>query len=385
MPLSNTVIAENLRRLRAQSRLTQADIAKKARLSRVAYIRIESGKTVPRSSTLVSLAHTLGVGVDALVREVPRMQYVRFRSRRSRTATRDQILAEVASWLRGFNEVEALLKDQQRYRLHSLEVTGRGASAIGPSALAAKVREHLGIGPKEPVRDLCGLLESCGIKVRPVTLASESFFGLSVGQEDGGPAIVVNTWERISVERWIFTAAHELGHLLMHRSAYDVRQTSEDMSEEKSADQFASHFLMPERAFRAEWDDTYGLALVDRVLKVKRMFRVSYRTVLFRLVETERVNKDIWMRFQAHYKKRSGKTLLRADEPLALGAEEFRSAPEPRRAHEPDRLVDSDFADDRLHAIVRRAIEREHISLARGAEILGVRLGEMRETSRAWV
>ncbi len=48
----------------------------------------------------------------------------------------------------------------------------------------------------------------------------DSFFGLSVGERDGGAAVVVNTWDRISVERWIFAAAHELGHLLLHPAEY---------------------------------------------------------------------------------------------------------------------------------------------------------------------
>jgi hypothetical protein len=38
-------------------------------------------------------------------------------------------------------------------------------------------------------------------------------------QSDGGPAVVVNVWGRLSVERWIFTAAHELGHLMIVEAA----------------------------------------------------------------------------------------------------------------------------------------------------------------------
>ncbi|ADG07796.1 protein of unknown function DUF955 [Kyrpidia tusciae DSM 2912] len=64
-------------------------------------------------------------------------------------------------------------------------------------------------------------------------------------QEDGGPAIVVNTWDRISVERRIFSAAHELGHLLLHLSVYRVEEESEVKAQENEANLFASHFLMP--------------------------------------------------------------------------------------------------------------------------------------------
>src|SRR5207245_1218913 len=120
-----------------------------------------------------------------------------------------------------------------------------------------------------------------GVKVCAMRIASDAFFGLSVAKSDGGPAIAVNVWDRISVERWIFTAAHELGHLLLHFSAYDVARTAEDKSEENEANQFASHFLMPDDVFRSEWDEARGHGLVDRVFKVKRIFHVSYRTVLY--------------------------------------------------------------------------------------------------------
>jgi len=86
--------------------------------------------------------------------------------------------------------------------------------------------------------------------VYPLNLVSDSFFGLSVAEDDGGPAIIVNVWERISVKRRIFSAAHELGHLLLHLDAYNVEESAEDKVQEREADVFASHFLMPEEALQ---------------------------------------------------------------------------------------------------------------------------------------
>lgn len=56
---------------------------------------------------------------------------------------------------------------------------------------------------------------------------SDDFFGLSIGPADGGPAVVVNVWDGISVERWIFTAAHELGHLVLHLRSREPLNFSE--------------------------------------------------------------------------------------------------------------------------------------------------------------
>jgi len=203
--------------------------------------------------------------------------------------------------------------------------------------------------------------------------------------EDGGPAIVVNTWDRISVERWIFSAAHELGHLILHLADYDVAVANEDREQEREANVFASYFLMPQEVFQKEWDETYGLPFVSRVLKVKRMFRVSYKTVLYRLAEgNPKVN--VWRLFQNGYRQRFGRTLGRADEPDAIRASDYHTgAPEAQRAGEPTHLVAEDFLHDRLWRLVRQGVEGGHISLSKGAEILGLSLDDMRAATRGWV
>jgi len=378
-------IATNLRRLRLAQGLTQEQAAESAGISKGAYRNIEGRKSVPRVDTLHRLAEALEVPIQDLVTPAPELRRVRFRSFK-KLRTRAEILVAVGRWLADFNGLEELLRARVPYAL----AAGKGAAArrragVSPQRAAAQARERMGLDPGEPVRDICGLLEARGIKVYPYTVASDAFFGLSVAAADGGPAIVVNTWDRISVERWIFTAAHELGHLLLHLDDYDVAQREEEKRQEKEANLFASYFLMPEEVFAKEWAETYGMAFVDRVLKVKRIFRVSYRTVLYRLSEALSI-PDLWRRFQLDYRQRTGKPLLKEDEPDALAEDAFRASfPENTRAGEPEDLSPLDFVEDRLSCLVRKAIEGEEISLARGAEILGLSLGDMRQLAGSWV
>jgi Zn-dependent peptidase ImmA (M78 family) len=263
---------------------------------------------------------------------------------------------------------------------------GRGASGELMIQMAAEVRGRFGLGPREAVRDVCGLLEAHGIKVFPHRVASDAFFGLSVAEEDGGPAVVVNVWERIPVERWIFTAAHELGHLVLHRPEYQIGQVEEGKTQEKEANLFAGHFLMPHEVFRDEWNEARGLPFVERILKVKRIFRVSYKTVLYRLAETGRTEINVWQRFQIDYRRRHGRSLMKEDEPQALAADAFQASfPEASKAREPEELSRADFVEDRLSRLVRQAVETGAISLGRGAEILGLSLSEMRTLAGGWV
>ncbi|GBF35443.1 hypothetical protein DCCM_4570 [Desulfocucumis palustris] len=382
--MDQNIIGANLRRIREAKGWTQSQVADLAGISRVAYRNIESGSTTPKVSTLQNIASGIGVKLQDLFVPVRTLKRVRFRASKKMNS-RDSILTEVARWLDDFNYLEELLQDRKDYRFEDLarDLSSTSTGYTRAKCAAKVAREILNLKENEPIRDIAGLLESCGIKVYPLSLASDGFFGLSVAREDGGPAVIINVWERISVERWIFSAAHELGHLLLHLDAYNIEEIAEDESQENEANVFASHFLMPEKAFKSEWDDTYGLSFVDRVLKVKRIFQVSYKTVLYRLSEI--LGNSIWGKFQSAYKLRTGKTLSIADEPEALPPDKFQQSPEVLRSQEPDSLSPSHFIEDRLSRLVRKAIEKDEITMSRGAEILRLDLEDMREIVSSWV
>lgn len=376
MEAQSDVIASNLARLRADRGLTQAELAKKAHLSRVALGKIERGEVVPRSDTLSGLARALNVQLRELVSPVEPVSGVRFRAKK-RVNNREQILAEVSDWLTAYNWLESELDVHHPFALQDLL-----DAQLKPVELAFQARKALKLQAKEAIRDICGLLEDKGVKVLLLKKATDAFFGLSVAPGNGGPAVVVNTWDRISVERWIFTAAHELGHILLHKDAYDRSKADEEEREEREADRFASHFLMPDDGFDSEWEQTRGLPLLFRVLKVKRIYRVSYKTVLHRLVESKRESKDVWRIFQVQHKRQFGKTLRKVDEPDRLEAGEFRL--DWSRSGEPEGLSESDFVQDRLYGLVRTALEKEVISMGRGAELLRIPHAQMRNIAVSW-
>ncbi len=373
-------IAVNVRRLRSAARLSQSALAEKAGISRYALAKIEKGQTRPQAATLQKLARALGVSLGELVEEVTELRAVRFRARKKMYG-REQILADVSRWLSGFREVEDILGESRPFELGRIFGTG----SPNPKEAARRVRQRMGLGD-EPIRDICGLLETHGIKVWTLSRKTDAFFGLSVSVEDGGPAIVVNTWDQISVERWIFSAAHELGHLLLHLQSYTADEAEEIEDQEREANQFASHFLMPNEVFLREWTAAAGPPQLDRVFKLKRKFRLSYLTVLYRLVENGQTDDRIWAHFRKTYFERTGRKLKKADEPLRIASTEFASGdPVHRKSAEPARLEDVDFKEDRLSTLVRKAYELGEMSLTRAAEILGLTIQEMRTLTGEWV
>lgn len=317
------------------------------------------------------IASVLEVPVRYLVETVRPLANVRFRAKKC-MPERDQVLADVSRWFYSFGEIEDMLNEHIPNKLDKLHKK-LAVTNNDPIKSASLVRNELGVQEDGPVYSIRNLLESSGIKVGEVKLPSNTFFGLSIADKSHGPAIVINTWEKISVERWIFTAAHELGHLVLHSLDYRTEQLKELDSHEQEADRFASAFLMPNNAFDKEWNLTSGLSFVERVIKIKLIFNVSYQTVLVRLKEKYPEEANPWSRFYSQYKSRHGESLARSTEPQPLSKEIFSG------------LFPIDFVSCRLTKLVRKAVEKEEISVSRAAEVLEISLHEMRELMKSWV
>lgn len=103
---------------------------------------------------------------------------------------------------------------------------------------ASLLREEWGLG-SEPIGNLVKLLERHGVRV--LSLSEKGARGLSAFTfwgNDEKPYIYLNMVG--SMERSRFDAAHELGHLVLHR-----HHDSADVKIEEEADRFASAFLIP--------------------------------------------------------------------------------------------------------------------------------------------
>ncbi|MFH1117021.1 MAG: XRE family transcriptional regulator [Pseudomonadota bacterium] len=379
------LIGFNVKRIRAARDLSQVELAKMAGMSRSGLQQIEKGAVTPNVSTLKQLAEALNVQLWDLVEESPKLIAVRFRSKK-KMRTREDILAKVASWLRDYNDLEDLIGEKQEYKLKDLEKQLQDvAPEKRPHEAAIMARNALGLKDDEVVLDICGLLESAGIKMFPLDVNAEGFFGLVVAPENGGPAIAVNCSKRLPVERWIFTAAHELGHLLLHRESFGADKDQEVQEQEDEANSFAGHFLMPDAAFAKQFRHAYGCDLLGAVFKLKRLFLVSYKTVLIRLQEMDIVNRSVWGRFNGQYRRRYEKSLPYTHEPHALGPDSFALYREPVAPKpEPSGLDAHDFVVNRQSALVRKAIEQNQITISRAAEILGIDLESAREWAASW-
>src|SRR5208337_3225724 len=198
-----------------------------------------------RSDTLHKLADALGVNIKEFFMDIPEPKSVRFRMSKTteqKKKAREYAIIKIAVWLNEYNFLENELENKIKYKLSHIKEGN-------PVKLAVKIRKELSLDPGEPIRDIYEVINTAGIKLHLSQIPVADFFGLSIGEEDGGPAISVNVSKGISLERQIFTVAHEMAHLILHKDSYRSELFEDDEKEETEANLFASHFLIPEDEF----------------------------------------------------------------------------------------------------------------------------------------
>ena len=143
-----------------------------------------------------------------------------------------------------------------------------------PVAAAAALRSHWGLGPG-PVAHLVRLLESKGIVTvlagRDEDSTTVDAFSTSRLQR---PIIVLTANRANDIYRHRFTAAHELGHLVLHGEV-----ASGDLEQEREADAFAAEFLTPRRSIAVELPHRVHFA---RLVELQVTWGISVKSLIRR-------------------------------------------------------------------------------------------------------
>lgn len=141
----------------------------------------------------------------------------------------------------------------------------------GPEAAAAAMRQLWNLG-ELPVKNMVHLLELRGVRVFSLAIDAREVDAFSMWH-DSKPFIFLNTMK--SAEHSRFDAAHELGHLVLHRHGEPQGQEAE-----REAHAFAAAFLMPRGSVLA---NAPKFATVDHLVQLKKYWTVSVAALAYRL------------------------------------------------------------------------------------------------------
>jgi Zn-dependent peptidase ImmA (M78 family) len=148
-----------------------------------------------------------------------------------------------------------------------------------PVAAAAAIRAAWGIGEK-PIANMVNLLEAHGVRVFSLVEETRHLDAYSFWRNEK-PYVFLNTLKTAEHSR--FDAAHELGHLVMHRHTGSNHKTAED-----EANAFASAVLIPPNDLVAKLPRAQSLR---QIIQWKKRWGVSAAALNYALRKNELISE----------------------------------------------------------------------------------------------
>jgi Zn-dependent peptidase ImmA (M78 family)/DNA-binding XRE family transcriptional regulator len=252
---------------RERRRFTKRALAEAIEVTAHTVLRYESGEIVPADEALERLIRVLGFpaeffsgsDIDALPEDA-----ASFRSMSGISAKeRDAALAAGSLAYLLSNWVE------QRFALPAPNLIDLDGDT--PEMAARSLREKWGLGER-PIKNMVNLLEAKGVRIFSLVENTMTVDAFSVWRNEQ-PYIFLNTMK--SAERSRYDAAHELGHLVMHKHGGPKGRRAEE-----EADLFSASFLMPAADVEAILPKVHTL---NQIIEAKKRWGVSVIALIVRL------------------------------------------------------------------------------------------------------
>lgn len=308
-------------------------------ITKQALSKYEKGSVTPGSARLLQLARALDVSPEYFFRmEAVALAPLEFRKLAKMPRYRQiQVEEQMREYLERYIALEACFDPLDILTSSTPAQMIQVTCAHEAEQAAQTLREFWGIGG-DPVSHLTEQLEEHGIKVVMLN-GPDDFDGACAATRDAQHVLIALNAERPG-ERIRFTAAHELGHWVMH--------FPEDMAErdrENCCHRFAGAFLYPARCVTSDFGRHPRSKVHPRELLIaKRQYGLSMHATLRRL-------KDLNLLSESGYKSLT----------IQFSANGWRKA-------EPEPL--SCKAPHRFESLVFRGYAEGLISQTRAAEFL---------------
>ncbi|KOX63827.1 XRE family transcriptional regulator [Pseudomonas psychrophila] len=231
----------------------------------------ESSNSTPTEESLERLATALGFPVDFFSGddvEAPTDQNASFRSFSRMTASqRDAALAA--------GGIAYLLSDWIDSKFNLPIASVPDCTGLDPEMAAEAVRAEWSLG-QAPIKNMIHLLESKGVRVFSLAEETSQVNAFSCWRRGSTPFVFLNT--KKSSESSRFDAAHELGHLVLHRHG-----ENKGKEVESEANAFASALLMPKESILASG---WRCRSTADIIEFKKIWNVSAMALAYRLHST---------------------------------------------------------------------------------------------------
>jgi Zn-dependent peptidase ImmA (M78 family)/DNA-binding XRE family transcriptional regulator len=296
--------------------MTQTMLASLIGRSSGAISRWEKGDQFPESEALDSLERQLVVPASWFLRAMvdygSRPYFFRSKAAITRMArniakTRLEYLSEASQVLQEWVEWPLVnvpsmdAKDYLKIRDEDIET------------IALDLRRHWRLGTG-PISDMVLMMENAGVVVSREEIGYTNMDGVSKWFDcDDRPYIFLSRDKANSV-RQRFDAAHELGHIVLHRHLDDVEFNARYAEVERQANLFAGAFLLPAESFAAE----VATPSLETFSAMKPRWKVSIGAMVSRAKQLEIISDDYATRLWKNYSARGWRRGEPGDDKVAF-------------------------------------------------------------------
>lgn len=279
---------EMLKLAREAREFTQSDLAKSANVTQALISKIENGLIANPSEDVVQK-------LSEAVRFPTGFFYEKFRILglphfhfRKRAKLGSKVLAHIGALINiRFQHISKLLRSYDRPVEKPIPRFDLDETGLTPEKVAERARGYWMV-PRGPITNLVELIEEAGGIVILCRFGTNLLDGISFRSEGMPPLFFMN--RDVGGDRFRFSLAHELGHMIMH----SVPEDDEKMEDE--AHRFAASFLMP----AAEIRPYLANPKLSTLGRVKVYWKVSIKSLIKRAHDLKLItdNQYRWLNVQ---------------------------------------------------------------------------------------
>ncbi len=256
--------------LARQSRgLTQLELASQMKVGQATVSKIEAGLVQPTEEELDALATALRYPVHFFTQKrrivgagISELYHRKHEVVSARTLNRVHAYASIR-----IMNIEDLLRSLD-YSKSELPVLPIEDFEANPEKIARTVRAFLRL-PPGPIFSMTKVLEDCGGIIITMDMGTRHIDGFSRRVDGLPPVFFLN--QDLLPDRWRWTLAHELGHMVMH-----TEPSNKDLEDE--ANRFAGEFLAPAHELKPQlWEVD-----IAKLAGLKRYWKISIQALVMR-------------------------------------------------------------------------------------------------------
>lgn len=282
---------EMLKLARDVRELTQADLAGAAGVTQALVSKIENGMiSAPSDEVVEKFAESVRFPAGFFYEKVRILGLPHYHYRkRARLGTK--ALTHIGAIINiRFQHIAKLLRSYENKVEKPIPQYDLDETGLTPEKIAERVRGYWML-PRGPIPNMVELIESAGGIVVLCRFGTNLLDGISFRSEGMPPLFFMN--RDVPGDRFRFSLAHELGHMIMHSVPAD------DERMEQEAHRFAASFLMPAAEIRP-YLTTPKLSVFSRV---KAFWKVSIKALIKRAHDLKLITDSQYRWLNVQYSK----------------------------------------------------------------------------------